>query len=307
LCFALLSLNTTSAVGEVVGRTVAAADLVQNYSAGQVSKVAASSKILLNDRLKANASGNAQIELVDGTKVVVGPGADLTIDKFAFANNGTLKQLTVKATKGAFRFISGHSDHSAYAIRTPSGTIGVRGTALDVTVVKGGTYVALLQGAINVCDNSRRCRVLDNPCDYIFVGRRGLGGTGRISSNGRTDKARQPFPLLASQSQLMPQFRRFATGCSARNINSFGFAAVTPPAGTFPAFTSPTFTQPSQISAFEPQISFAGPGNPGNGKAVGGAGESPNGGNFGGTSNGHSDANDSTNPGKSASANGHNK
>ena len=45
---------------------------------------------------------------------------------------------------GSVRFLSGASDKKAYRINTPQGTIDVRGTAFDLTVRNGKTYLLLL-------------------------------------------------------------------------------------------------------------------------------------------------------------------
>jgi hypothetical protein len=50
----------------------------------------------------------------------------------------------VAGHSGSVRFLSGASDKKAYRINTPQGTIGVRGTAFDLTVRNGKTYLLLL-------------------------------------------------------------------------------------------------------------------------------------------------------------------
>ena|SRR5688572_19636780 len=80
-----------------------------------------------NERVRANAVGLGQFEFVDGTKLAVGPNASVVIDKYVLGEGGKLKKLSIKATKGTFRFISGKSSPKAYTIITPAGTLGVRG------------------------------------------------------------------------------------------------------------------------------------------------------------------------------------
>jgi hypothetical protein len=80
-----------------------------------------------NERVRANASGLGQFEFRDGTKLAIGPNANVVIDKFVLGEGGTVKKLTIKATKGTFRFIAGRSSSKAYTIVTPAGTLGVRG------------------------------------------------------------------------------------------------------------------------------------------------------------------------------------
>ena len=117
-------------LADKVGITVDARKTVKATGGGDPRILASNTSIFRDDRLRANSSGNAQIRLIDGTKIVVGPNADVKIDDFVITGQ-TVSKLTVSATRGAFRFISGRSKSSAYSIRTPNGTIGVRGTAFD--------------------------------------------------------------------------------------------------------------------------------------------------------------------------------
>jgi hypothetical protein len=80
-----------------------------------------------DERVRANASGVGQFQFDDGTKLAIGPNASVVIDKYVLGEGGKLKKLTVKATKGTFRFISGKSSPKAYTIITPAGTMGIRG------------------------------------------------------------------------------------------------------------------------------------------------------------------------------------
>ena len=154
----IASAMSGQARADKVGVTVQAAATVRDISSSKARLIVANTEIFENDRLKANSSGNAQIELVDGTKVVIGPNADVKIDDFVYSGGPTLKKLTLSATRGAFRFITGRSSHAAYAVNTPYGTIGVRGTAFDVSVSGGATHIALLNGGLRVCDRTGHCK-----------------------------------------------------------------------------------------------------------------------------------------------------
>ena len=77
--------------------------------------------------VRANASGVGQFQFHDGTKLAIGPNASVKIDRFVLGEGGKVKKLTIRATKGTFRWISGKSPSSAYTIVTPAGTLGVRG------------------------------------------------------------------------------------------------------------------------------------------------------------------------------------
>jgi hypothetical protein len=94
---------------------------------GNSGSISTGDAVHRNERVRANASGLGQFEFSDGTKLAVGPNASVVIDKFVLGEGGKLKKLSIKATKGTFRFISGNSSPKAYTIVTPAGTLGVRG------------------------------------------------------------------------------------------------------------------------------------------------------------------------------------
>src|SRR6478736_3228284 len=87
-----------------------------------------------DERIKTSMSGLGQFQFRDGTKLAVGWGSSVTIDKFVFDDQDTVKKLTIKAAKGTFRWISGSSNSSAYQILTPAGTIGVPAPAFALFV-----------------------------------------------------------------------------------------------------------------------------------------------------------------------------
>ena len=59
-------------------------------------------------------------------------------------NDGSVSKLAINMLGGTFRFITGTSPKSAYQIDTPTGTIGVRGTAFDAFIDKLGIAHVLM-------------------------------------------------------------------------------------------------------------------------------------------------------------------
>ncbi|WP_428686638.1 FecR family protein [Roseibium sp.] len=281
IIFAALS---TIALAEKVGTTVEATRTVRATGGGKPRLVLIDTDIFANDRLRANASGNAQIRLIDGTKIVVGPNADVKIDDFVFDQNKTVKRLTISATRGAFRFISGNSKHTAYKIKTPNGTIGVRGTAFDVTITNRGTNIALLRGAVNVCDRGQRCQEIKNRCDYALVNRRGVTRD-RLNSEVLHTQAQALFPLLVNETRLRRPFKQYASGCTVRRAklvpDKIVPARPAPVPISAPAAPDPPEPSPPDASPPDPGV----PNNPGNGQAVGNSGEKFNDGQRGNSTN----------------------
>ncbi|HEX9904779.1 MAG TPA: FecR domain-containing protein [Propylenella sp.] len=83
--------------------------------------------VFMGDEIVAGSKGLAQIRFIDDTRLVIGPNSRLKIDTFVFNPDNTAQRVTINALKGTFRFISGRSPPSAYSIRTPTSTIGIRG------------------------------------------------------------------------------------------------------------------------------------------------------------------------------------
>ena len=194
---------------------------------GQGGAFARGDAIHRDESIRTNASGVGAFQFVDGTKLAVGPNSTVVIDKYVFAGGDTVKKLTLGATKGTLRWISGKSDHSAYKITTPSGTLGVRGTAFDVYVgANGVTAVTLLSGSAQFCGGSG-CQTLQRHCDFI-VAKPGGAVTkprGIVRDIGLPVSGSQAFPFLSGRAGLPRGFRTASSceGLSAMPTNDTGF------------------------------------------------------------------------------------
>ena len=209
-----LTIGPALAAGGEVGHTVSASDTVTGQLAGQSDVKANNDPIFMDERIAANATGLGQFRLRDGTKLVVGPGGTVTIDRLIYSSETTVQQLTFKATKGAFRFISGSSPSEAYSIVTPSATIGVRGTVFDVMVGGAQTHLAVMAGTVNLCSGAV-CRLVE-ACQYAVAGGGQVSDPGSIAGEvAQRSSLGTTFPLLANQSNLLPGFRTVACGTTA--------------------------------------------------------------------------------------------
>ena len=134
LLFLLFSaLISSHAMAGAIGTVVATAGPVSASGPGGTRSLAAGSPLFERDKIVVS-SGNAQIQLLDGTKMVVGPNSALVLEKFLMRGGGTAENVSIDALRGTFRFITGNSPHSAYNLHTSNATIGIRGTAFDFWV-----------------------------------------------------------------------------------------------------------------------------------------------------------------------------
>ncbi len=104
--------------------------------------------VVHDEAIATDPSGATQIDFVDGTKLTVGPGAHVIIDKFVYNPNTSNGVMALSVTEGVFRFVTGKMPHDAYSIATPNGTLGVRGTDFEFVVANGTTIVKVISGAV---------------------------------------------------------------------------------------------------------------------------------------------------------------
>ncbi len=148
--------------------------------------------------------GNAQLQLDDGTKIVVGPSSRLVLQAYLRRNSSTASKVGIKALRGTFRFITGTSPKSAYNINTSNATIGIRGTGLDFTVTDR-TLIAVLEGAIRARGNNGGTVNTQAGCG---VAEAGGGATKARELNGeeKASALQNQLPYVTDQSGLDSSF-----------------------------------------------------------------------------------------------------
>lgn len=96
-------------------------------------------------------SGNAVLRLDDGQQVVLSPNTSFKIDQFRFDNaKPEQNSISMSMFKGALRILTGligQRDNSKFVLRTPSATVGIRGTDFMVAMVNP-VYLSVIQGAV---------------------------------------------------------------------------------------------------------------------------------------------------------------
>ncbi|TGQ52645.1 hypothetical protein EN836_18540 [Mesorhizobium sp. M1C.F.Ca.ET.193.01.1.1] len=162
---ATLNNATPTMAAEAVGQAV----VIKTAVTGATGPLEVKSPVHRDERISTSNSGLGQFVFLDGTKLAVGWGSSVVIDKYIFNDDNSVKKLTIRAAKGTFRWISGSSPSSAYQIVTPAGTIGVRGTAFDIHIAPNGkTAVVLLKGQARFCSGGG-CRELKRRCDCVVA------------------------------------------------------------------------------------------------------------------------------------------
>jgi hypothetical protein len=143
-----------------VGQAEIIRNEVINVGEAQLIPINIGDAVVRDEVVRTSADSDARIGLLDDTKLTLGPGSTLKIDRAIYSGETSYKEITIRLTAGAFRFITGHSDKKSYRIETPFATIGVRGTILDIQVLQNQTLVALQDGQASVCAGAQCTQLL---------------------------------------------------------------------------------------------------------------------------------------------------
>ena len=167
------------------------------------------SDVFIGDRIVTDAGGLVQILFDDKTKLVVGPRSSLLIEDYLIREDGSAGKLAVNALSGTFRFITGNSAKRDYVINTPTGQIGVRGTAFDLYSTKSAAYILRLSGVVIGCSRGGDCEPIGDGCEVgvIRSGEIDMWGSARELEGEERERAEDFFSLSVSQSPLMRAFR----------------------------------------------------------------------------------------------------
>jgi hypothetical protein len=125
--------------------------------------------VLRDEIVRTGLDSAARLVMADSTNLSLGPNATIKLDRTVFNDEHSYREIAIRLTTGAFRFVTGHSEKTAYKITTSLATIGVRGTTLDILSQRGRTTVVLQDGASRVCTTGGQCVDLTQPGDTAVI------------------------------------------------------------------------------------------------------------------------------------------
>lgn len=156
-----------------VGEAAVVKNEVVRVAASATTQINVGDSLLRDEVVRTGLDSATRLVMADSTNLSLGPNATITLDRTVFDDEHHYRDVAVKLTSGAFRFVTGNSQKAAYKITTPLATIGVRGTILDILAQRGKSTIKLQEGAATVCTVTFQCIELTEP-----------GETAVITSNG---------------------------------------------------------------------------------------------------------------------------
>jgi hypothetical protein len=171
-------------------------------------------------------SGNAQLILDDGTRIVVGPSSKLLLDQFVMSEKSKAERVAIKGLRGTYRFITGRSSKSAYKISTAHGTIGIRGTAFDFWS-REKTGAVVLRGKVTLKAVNNASVDVNSGCE---MGVATVGTAQLLKNKDKVASIKKNLPFLLNQSSLTRRFRLDLTTCRLTTSDGIGESGTSRPA-----------------------------------------------------------------------------
>ena len=189
------------------------------------------SEVFANETVRTGNLGQADLVFVDKTNLTVGPTSEVLLDKFVYDPTGPKGKVVLQLARGAFRFVTGTQDHSAYAVNTPYGSLGVRGTTVEV-VVQPNLFKAGRKPRPDEC--TTRVRLVE-----------GAGATFTTSS-GKTARLTEPNQVVCISPTGAISYSTSSTSILGFQVAGEtpppSIAGITPPPGTTPPTIPPCVT-----------------------------------------------------------------
>jgi len=121
----LFALQASTTHGqEAIGKATSVRPQAEGSHAGPLS---GGSNVYSKETVRTGDTGQADLQFHDHSNLSVGPKSSVRLDKFVYDPNKSAGTIAIQATRGSFRFVTGSQGKGAVQVKTPYGTLGVRG------------------------------------------------------------------------------------------------------------------------------------------------------------------------------------
>jgi hypothetical protein len=115
---------TISHAQEAIGKATSVSPQAEGSHAGPLS---GGSNVYSKETVRTGQAGQVDLQFKDNSNLKVGSNSSVHLDKFVYDPNKSTGEVAIQATRGSFRFVTGSLGSETYKIKTPYGTLGVRG------------------------------------------------------------------------------------------------------------------------------------------------------------------------------------
>jgi hypothetical protein len=152
-----------------VGEAAVIQNQVVRVAGSATTQINVGDGLLRDETVRTGQDSAARLVMADNTNLSLGANSTIKLDRTVFNDEHSYRDIAIRLTTGAFRFVTGNSEKTAYKITTAVATIGVRGTILDILSQRGKTTVVLQEGASRVCAVGGQCTELTQPGDTAII------------------------------------------------------------------------------------------------------------------------------------------
>jgi hypothetical protein len=123
LLTALVVVQSAPASAEAIGRATA----VKPEAHANARLLSAGTEVNSEETVRTGTAGVADLRFRDESNLSVGPSSTVRLNKFVYDPNKGAGSSVIEVTRGAFRFSTGSQSKGDYKVKTPYGTLGIRG------------------------------------------------------------------------------------------------------------------------------------------------------------------------------------
>ncbi len=142
-----LAINTAHAQTRVGEAAVVKNEVVRVMGSAN-SQINVGDGVLRDEIVRTGLDSAARLVMADSTNLSLGPSATIKLDRTVFNDEHTYRDIAIRLTTGAFRFVTGH---------------------LDILSQRGKTTVVLQDGKSRVCATGGQCIELLEPGDSAVI------------------------------------------------------------------------------------------------------------------------------------------
>ena len=107
------------------------------------------------DKIVTRQKGQVMLKMSDGSKITVRPSSTLIVKAYKYTKSKKNDVAKYELLAGTFRAITGaigKNNKKAFKLKTPVGTLGIRGTDFVASYSKDGFYVDVNKGGVSIAN-----------------------------------------------------------------------------------------------------------------------------------------------------------
>jgi hypothetical protein len=124
---AVFSLQPTASAAQAIGNVTSVKPQAEGVHSGNTRTLSTGVDVHASETIRTGDAGVAGLRFRDNSNLSVGPKSVVRLDKFVYDPNRSTGSVAVEATRGSFRFVTGSQNRGDVKIKTPHGTLGIRG------------------------------------------------------------------------------------------------------------------------------------------------------------------------------------